>query len=53
MGSALKFAGINGSANGYAVNVSVNVDKDTEAAAAVDAVFAAATPPWMRAAGSA
>lgn len=41
MGSALKFAGINGSANGYAVNVSVNVDKDTEAAAAVDAVFAA------------
>lgn len=42
MGSALKFAGINGSANGYAVNVSVNVDKDTEAAAAVDAVLAAA-----------
>ncbi len=42
MGNSLKFAGINGVAKGYTVTVSVNVEKDTEAPAAVDAVLAAA-----------
>lgn len=42
MCNSLKFAGVNGGANGYTVTVNVNVEKDTEAPAAVDAVFAAA-----------
>ena len=42
MCNSLKFAGVNGGANGYTVTVNVNVEKDTEAPAAVDAVFVAA-----------
>lgn len=42
MCNSLKFAGVNGGADGYTVTVNVNVEKDMEAPAAVDAVFAAA-----------
>lgn len=42
MCNSLNFAGVNGGANGYTVTVNVNVENDTEAPAAVDAVFAAA-----------
>lgn len=42
MGNSLKFAGVNGGANGCTVTVNVKVGKSTEAPAAVDAVFAAA-----------
>lgn len=53
MCNSLKFAGVNGGANGYTVTVNVNVEKDTEAPAAVDAVLPRQMPPWKRGAGSA